>query len=58
VYEEAPGFPPGPRERGERRFRVYEEAPGFRDGLRARGRDASVCMRRHQAHPLAAVEPW
>jgi len=51
VYKEAPGIRPGPVR--ERRFRVYKEAPGFRPG--PRGRDASACVRRHQAFALAPV---
>ena len=38
----------------ERSFRVYKETPYFRPrGPRERERDASACIRRHQAFALA-----
>jgi len=39
----------------ERRFRVYKEAPGIGPGPRERERDASACIRRHQAFALPPV---
>jgi len=44
------------RER-ERRCRVYKETPGSRPGPRERVRDASACVRRHQAFALAPANP-